>query len=145
MDHVVYCDAQSNELALLLSGTKTMIIRSATGRKLPYGRVQNGDTLYFINNNAEGAVKGSGTVRSVFFSEQLTPEASEKLVQSHQDRLRLSDKQFKRWASKRWASKRYVTLVEVSNVKEIAPFSIDKSAFSNMDDWLPVGDIEKVK
>ncbi len=140
MDHVVYCDAQSNELALLLSGTKTMIIRSATGRKLPYGRVQNGDTLYFINNNAEGAVKGSGTVRSVFFSEQLTPEASEKLVQSHQDRLQLSDKQFKRWAGKR-----YITLVEVSHVKEIAPFSIDKSAFSNMDDWLPVGDIEKVK
>ncbi len=140
MDHVVYCDAQSNELALLLSGTKTMIIRSATGRKLSYGRVQNSDTLYFINNNAEGAVKAYGTVQSVFFSEQLTPEASEKLAQSHQDRLRLSDKQFKRWAGKR-----YITLVEVSDVKEIAPFSIDKSAFSNMDDWLPVGDIEKVK
>ena len=140
MDHVVYCDAQSNELALLLSGAKTMIIRSATGRKLPYGRVQNGDTLYFINNNAEGAVKGSGTVLSVFFSEQLTPEASEKLVQSHQDKLQLTDKQFKRWAGKR-----YVTLVEVSNVKEITLFPIDKSAFSNMDDWLPVGDIEKVK
>ena len=140
MDHVVYCDAKSNELALLLSGTKTMIIRSATGRKLPYGRVQNGDTLYFINNNAEAAVKGSGTVQSVFFSEQLTPEASEKLVQSHQDKLQLTDKQFKRWAGKR-----YVTLVEVSNVKEITPFSIDKSAFSNMDDWLPVGDIGKLE
>jgi hypothetical protein len=139
MDHVVYCDAQSNELALLLSGTKTMLIRSATGRKLPYGRVQNSDTLYFINNNAEGAVRASGTVRSVFFSEPLTSEASEKLVQSHQDRLQLSNRQFKRWAGKR-----YITQVEVSDVKEIVPFSIDKSAYSNMDDWLPVGEIARV-
>ena len=138
MDHVVYCDAQSQELALLISGKKTMIIRSATGRKLPYGRVQTGDTLYFINNNAEGVIKGSGTVRSVFFSEPLTPEASKQLVQLSQDKLQLCSKQINRWAGKR-----YVTLVEVLDVKEIDPFSIDKSEFGNMDDWLLVGDIQK--
>jgi hypothetical protein len=47
MDHVVYVDAKAKELEELIAGTKTMIIRGATGRKLPYGRVNMGDILYF--------------------------------------------------------------------------------------------------
>ena len=59
MDHVVYLDANAKELEILLSTKKTMIIRGATGRKLPYGRVNQDDVLYFINNNAEGLVRAS--------------------------------------------------------------------------------------
>ena len=47
MDHVVYLDAKAKELDLLISGEKGMIIRGATGRKMPYGRVNTGDVLYF--------------------------------------------------------------------------------------------------
>ena len=65
MDHVVYVDAKAKEMEILLSGKKTMIIRGATGRKLPYSR--------------------------------------------------------------------------------LAPFPIDKSEYGNMDDWLPVEDIESVR
>ena len=51
MDHVVYLDTKANELVSLLDGKKkTMIIRGATGRKLPYGRVNQSDILYFIES-----------------------------------------------------------------------------------------------
>ena len=50
MDHVVYLDYKSNELENILNGSKTMLIRGATGRKVPYGRVDTKDTLYLINN-----------------------------------------------------------------------------------------------
>ncbi|UCH03160.1 MAG: hypothetical protein JSV20_05140 [Candidatus Bathyarchaeota archaeon] len=49
MDHVVYVDAKVKELDALLVGRKTMIIRGATGRKLPYGRVYGNDVLYFAS------------------------------------------------------------------------------------------------
>ncbi len=42
MDHVVYLDKKTNELEKLKSGEKTMLIRGATGRKMPYGRVNAG-------------------------------------------------------------------------------------------------------
>ena len=71
MDHVVYLDAKANEFEKLINGEKTMIIRGATGRKLPYGRVDKGDALYFINNNAEGEVKAKAIVDSVFNSEKM--------------------------------------------------------------------------
>jgi len=46
MDNVVYLDYKAKELENLRSGQKTMIIRGAMGRKLPYGRVEKFD----INN-----------------------------------------------------------------------------------------------
>lgn len=140
MDHVVYLDAKANELESLLDGRKTMIIRGATGRKLPYGRVNEGDILYFINNNAEGVTKAKATVETVNNSEKMSSEESIALVKKYQDKLQLTDAQFKKWAGKR-----YIVLIEVKNVEEIESFAIDKSSYGNMDDWLPVEKIETVR
>jgi len=139
MDHVVYLDAQARELENLLSGSKTMIIRGATGRKLPHGRVDAGDTLYFINNNAEGKVRAKAKVKSAFHSEKMTEDESRALVKKNQPKLSLTEKQIKRWAGKR-----YIVLIEVADVKETPPFAIDKSKYGNMDDWLPVEKIDSV-
>lgn len=140
MDHVVYVDAAAHELEALLSGQKTMLIRGATGRKLPYGRVNPGDILYFINNNAEGTVKARAVVQSVVNPPELSQDASAALVAQNQAQLQLTAKQ-----TARWAGKRYLVLIEVAQLEELPSFPIDKSAYGNMDDWLPVGDIQSVK
>lgn len=140
MDHVVYVDAGAKDLDLLLSGKKTMIIRGAAGRKLPYGRVSENDVLYFINNNSEGLIRASAKVKSVLNSEKLTEEESSQLIDHNQDKLQLTKKQYDRWAGKR-----YLVLIEISDAQNVEPFRIDKSDYGNMDDWLPVEQIEKVK
>lgn len=140
MDHVVYLDAKAQEMEKILYGEKTMIIRGAAGRKLPYGRVEVGDELYFINNNAEGEVKAKAVVSSILNSDKMTPDQSRTLVLKNQNKLQLADQQFKRWAGKR-----YLVLIEIKTVKNIKPFAIDKSDYGNMDDWLPVEKIEKIK
>lgn len=140
MDHVVYVDAKSNEVEKLLDQSKTMIIRGAAGRKLPYGRVNTEDILYFINNNGEGKIKASAIVKDVFNSEKMTTEESTDLVEKNQSKLQLSDKQFKRWAGKK-----YIVLIEVENIQMVKPFKIDKSDYGTMDDWLDVQDITTVR
>ncbi len=140
MDHVVYLDAQARELENLLSGPKTMLIRGATGRKLPHGRVQAGDVLYFINNNAEGTVRAKALVSAAIHSEKMSEADSRALVQQYQPKLRLTEKQLARWAGKR-----YLVLIEVAGVESVSPFAIDKSNYGNMDDWLPVEKIELVR
>lgn len=140
MDHVVYLDAKANEFEKLINGSKSMIIRGATGRKLPYGRVNEGDVLYFINNNSEGVVKAKAIVDSVFNSDKMTTEESVALVKKHQDKLNLSESQFKKWAGKR-----YIVLIGLKKIEEIKSFAIDKSNYGNMDDWLPVEKISSVK
>lgn len=140
MDHVVYLDTKAKEMESILQGDKIMIIRGATGRKVPYDRVHSKDTLYFINNNAEGLVKLKADVLNVINSEKMSKEESIKLVEKYQDKLKLTKEQFKRWAGKR-----YLVLIEIENIQPIKHFLIDKTKYSNMDDWLLVEDINSAK
>lgn len=139
MDHVVYLDAKSNELANIISQKKTMILRGATGRKLPYNRVFVNDTLYFINNNGDGFICAKATVKSVINSEKLSVEASNNLINDNQNKLLFTQDQLKKWSGKR-----YLVLIEITKVTELTPFNINKQNFGNMDDWLLVEDIQKV-
>ena len=140
MDHVVYLDAKAKEFEKLIEGTKTMIIRGAAGRKMPYERVFEGDRLYFIRNNGEGAFIAKARVSFVYNSEKMTKEESIQLVDSYKEKLNLSSAQ-----SKRWMGKRYLVLIEVDDLSEIEPFEIDRSKCGAMDDWLPVEDIDTMK
>jgi hypothetical protein len=140
MDHVVYLDVKAKEYEALLSGEKTMLIRGGAGRKMPYGRVNVGDILYFINNNTEGVIKAKASVKDVLNSDKMAKEESIALVEENQDKLRLTAKQFSRWAGKR-----YLVLIDIGELEQLAPFPIDKSNFGNMDDWLPVEAIDRVR
>ncbi len=140
MDHVVFVDSKANELERILNGSKRMILRGAAGRKLPYGRVVKEDVLYLIENDGSGLVKAKCAVKYVFNSEKMSKDESSKLVEENQDKLQLSDQQFKRWAGKR-----YIVLIGIADVSEIDTFHIDRSSYGNMDDWLLVENIENVK
>lgn len=140
MDHIVYLDKKAKELDNLISGKKSMIIRGAMGRKLPYGRVEAGDVLYFVENNGDGLVKAMAYVQDVIFTEKLEKEESVSLVEKLQPKLQLDAK-----LTKRFAGKRYLSLINLENFRTLEPFKFDRSEYGNMDDWLPVEDIEKVK
>jgi hypothetical protein len=138
MDHIVYLDSKAREMENLLLGNKSMIIRGASGRKLPHGRVSEGDTLYFINNNCDGQIRARGVVATVYCSGMLTEEESFKTIIMNQDKLQLPDNQFEKIAGKR-----YLVLIGLEKVEKIEPFRFDRSNFTNMDDWIPVGNISE--
>lgn len=138
MEHLAYCDTKAKELINLLDGTKTMLIRGATGRKIPHGKVQVGETVYLIENNGDGLIKAKGVVKNAFHSEKLTAEESERLITDYADRLQLTLAQIKRWNGKR-----YLCFVELKDVIRIEPFSYERA--SNMDDWIVVDDINSIK
>jgi hypothetical protein len=142
LDHVVYVDAKAKAIDLeeIFSGKRTMIIRGAAGRKLPYGRVQVEDSLYLIRNNGEGLVRGKCVVENVINTEKMTKDVSTQLVEKFQSKLHLTEKQFKRWAGKR-----YLVLIAIKDVRKVYPFKIDRSNYGNMDDWFLVGNIEEIK
>lgn len=140
MDHVVYVDAKARELEALLAGEKSMIVRGAAGRKLPYGRVQPNDRLFFIQNNGDGMIRACAVVSQVFQTEKLSVEQSVQLLQSNQQKLMLTPDQIGRWSGKR-----YLVLIEIASVRAVQPFAIDRSQYGNMDDWLLVETIENVK
>ncbi len=140
MDHIVYLDKRAKELDNLISGKKSMIIRGAMGRKMPYGRVEIGDILYFVENNGDALVKAKACVQDVIFTDKLETEESISIVEKLQPKLQLDAR-----LTKRFAGKKYLSLINLENFRTVDPFKIDKSEYGNMDDWFPVENIDKVK
>ena len=138
MEHIAYCESKAKELDNLLAGNKNMLIRGATGRKLPHGRVSPGETVYLLENDGSGIIKAKGIVSDVFHSEALTPEESASLIESRMDRLKLTDAQ-----KKRWSGKRFLCLVGLESITKVEPFSYVRE--KNMDDWIIVNTIDEVR
>lgn len=138
MEHLAYCEAKANELARIIKGEKSMLIRGAAGRKLPYGRVSQGEPIYLIENDGKGLIVAKGEVAEVLNSDQLSEEDSIQLILDHMEKLKLTDDQLKRWSGKR-----YLCLIEVKNVTSITPFTYERAG--NMDDWITVESIDEIK
>lgn len=137
MEHLVYCDAKARVLEKLLNGTKTMIVRGAAGRKLPYGRVFTSDPLYFIENNGSGLILAKGVVASVINTGKMTPEESADMLRTYQDKLQLTPQQ-----TGRWSGKKFLCLIEVAGIKAISPLQLNHQ--KNMDDWITVEEISQI-
>jgi hypothetical protein len=117
-----------------------MLIREAMGRKIPYDRVKNDDVLYLLNNNGEGLVKSRCLVESVFQTDKIDNAKALELINENQKDLILTSKQIEKWSLKR-----YIVLIKIKNFELIEEFKIDKKDYGNMDDWLLVEDIKRVK
>lgn len=134
MVHLVYCDDKSKELDKILSGSKTMVVRGASGRKIPYSRVHKDEILYFMQ---KGTKKVSAKARVINVENHVKLIDSEIEEKLSNPKLNLTDKQKERW------HKKCLVLIEFEDVEKIEP-ELDFLHQSNMDDWLIIEKIEDV-
>ena len=139
MVHLVYCDNTGKKgekvLDKILSGTKTMVVRGAAGRKIPHSRVFEGEQLYFMEKGS-ALITAIAIVKAVQNYVKLSDEEITKVLSDNQNKLNLSEKQKAHW------HKKCLCLVEFENVEEITPLAFEHQ--SNMDDWLILEKIEDV-
>lgn len=140
MVHLVYCDnvgkAGERVLDKIKSGTKTMVVRGAAGRKIPHSRVFEGETLYFMEKGT-AEISAKAVVKSVQNHLKLAEDEITKVLADHQEKLNLTEKQKVRW------HKKCLCLVEFDEVTAIEP-ALDFEHQGNMDDWLIIEKIEDV-
>lgn len=135
MVHLVYCDDKSKELAKILDGSKTMVIRGAAGRKIPHSRVFANEELYFMEKGSK-KITAKAKVKDVQNFVKLSDAEITKTIENNNNKLQLTDKQKERW------HKKCLCLVEFDHVEEIEPLDFDHQG--NMDDWLIIEKITDV-
>lgn len=140
MVHLVYCDNAGKKgehvLDKILAGEKTMIIRSAAGRKIPHSRVFDGETLYFMEKGTTD-ILAKAVVSQVKNYVKLSEDEINQVFHENENKLALTDKQKLRW------HKKCICLVEFEQVKKIEP-ALQFEKQGNMDDWLIIEKIEDV-
>lgn len=139
MVHLVYCDNDGKKgekvLDKIISGSKTMVVRGAAGRKIPHSRVYIGEKLYFMEKGSM-KITHSAIVSNVENYTKLTEDEINEIFEKNKVKLNLSEKQRIRW------HKKCLCLLEFDDVKEIETLDFDHQ--SNMDDWLIIEKIEDV-
>jgi hypothetical protein len=133
MEHIVFLDSRAQELEKLFEGKKTMLVRGAKGRRIPYGKVSCGERLYFIPDDGKSIIRASAIVRKVIHSSQLTREESACLIIENQHNLQLSKGQILQWAGKP-----FLVLVEIEDLVKVDPVRFRKDIASTAGDWLPI-------
>lgn len=136
MVHLVYCDDKAKVLDKILDGSKTMVVRGATGRKFPHSRVNEGEILYFMQKGSK-KISAKAKVTHVENYTKLTDEEIVNTLERNQSKLNLMDKQKERW------HKKCLILIEFSGVQKLEqPLDFDHQ--NTMDDWMILEKIEDV-
>ena len=94
MVHLVYCDnsgkkgEKEKEIDKVLSGTKTMVVRRAAGRKIPHSRVFAGERLYFMfMEKGSAEITATAIVKSVQNYVKMSNEEIAKILSGNQNNM----------------------------------------------------------
>jgi len=137
MDHIAYIK-NSCELEDLLQGKKSVIVRGARGRQLPYDGAHPGDNVYFVKDSSNEVV-AKGIIKDAVNSAPLGKKDPARLISENIEKLGLGDKELLGWAKRK-----HILLIEFGTINRVMPFSIDFLKTPQRD-WHPVGYINKIR
>ena len=131
MNHLVFLDTRAGELEKILSGMKTMLIKEFDPAQTTAHPVRPGDSLYFLRDNNERALRVKATiVRVLFFTNSLDQDLSHTLKEL-QPRLQLTEDQYNTWSAKQ-----QVLLVEFDSAHKIGVIQVAAFKIADRSDWI---------
>jgi hypothetical protein len=129
MNYIVYLDARAGELEKILSGVKTMLVKEVDS--VSACPLNPGDSLYFMRNQDECALRGKATVtRLLFITNRSQAELSQTLKEM-QPRLQLTEDQYNCWSGKD-----QVVLVEFNAAHKIDMIQVAWQKVLDQSDWI---------
>ncbi len=123
MNHLVFLDAAAGELEKILSGVKTMLVKEFDPAPTTAQPVHPGDTLYFLRDKNDGALRVKATVVRVLVLANRLNEDLPHTLKEMQPRLQLTEAQYNHWSAQP-----QVLLVEFGSAQKIGviPVALDK-------------------
>jgi hypothetical protein len=131
MNHLVFLDRRAGELEKILSGLKTMLIQEFDPAQTTAHPVTPGDSLYFLRDKDDCAVRVKATVlRVLYFANRLGEDLSHTLKEM-QPRLQLTEEQYTYWSARK-----QVLLVELGSAHKIGVIHVAPDKITGRPDWI---------
>jgi len=139
MNHLVFLDAQAGELEKILSGVKTMLAKEFDPAYTPAHPINLDDSLYFLRNNDDYAVRVKATVVRVLPTEERSDEDLAHILKELQPRLQLTEEQYNYWSAKQ-----RMLLVEFGSAQKIAVIHIASDKITDHSDWIAFDEFSQI-
>jgi hypothetical protein len=131
MNHLVFLDARAGELEKILSGVKTMLLKKFDPTQTTAHPVNPGDSLYFLRDRDECALRVKATVTRVLFVTNNPDKDLSHTLKEMQPRLQLTEDQYNTWSAKR-----QVLLVEFDSAHKIEVIRVASNRIPDRSDWI---------
>ena len=131
MNYLVFLDTRAGELEKILSGIKSMVVKECDPAQLAEQLVRPGDSLYFLRNNDECAVRVKATVIRVLPSEHGADEDLSHVLKELQPRLQLTEDQYNYWSTRKQA-----LFIEFEAAQKISEFHIASDKITDRTRWI---------
>jgi hypothetical protein len=131
MNHLVFLDAQAGDLEKILSGIKTMIIKEFDPAQSPVQPVMPGDSLFFLRNNGECAVRVTARVVHIFPFWESVDDDLTQILKEMQPRLQLTEDQYQHWSAKE-----VLLFVEFDSARKIPVIAVAVNRVNDRSGWM---------
>jgi len=131
MNHLVFLDPRAGELEKILSGVKTMLVKEVDPARTSAHPVSPGDSLFFLRNKDEFALRGKATVVRVLSFKNNSDEDLSQPLKEMQPRLQLTEDQYSYWSAKKG-----IVLVEFDCAHKIDVIQIASQKISDRSEWI---------
>lgn len=129
MIHVAYMKKSWKMIPKILSGEKTIESRWYKTRRVPWGKIRPGDTVYF-KNSGEPVTAKAKIVKVLQFSD-LAIKKTREILGKYGTEIGVDDSFFEIVKDKK-----YCLLLFLAKPKKIKPFLISKKGFGAMTAWI---------
>jgi hypothetical protein len=139
MNHLVLLDAGTGELESILRGVKTMLVRGSDPAQPTSQPVSPGDSLFFLRDTDDGAVRVRATVTRVLLQTSSNDEDLSLTLKEMQLWLRLTEGQYNHWATRQ-----QVLLVEFENAHKMNVIRVAPSRITEPSGWIAFGELREI-
>ena len=130
MKHLVLLDRRAGELEKILSGLKTMLIKEFDPTQTTAHPVSPGDSLYFLRDKDDCAVRVKATVVRVLSLSNNPDQDLSHTLKEMQPRLQLTEDQYNYWSAKG-----QVLLIEFGSAHKTGAIYIPEHKIADRSHW----------
>jgi hypothetical protein len=131
MNHLVFLNTRAGELEKILSGVKCMVVKDLDPAQPAARPVCPGDSLYFLRDNGECAVRVQATVLRVLPAVNSLDQGLSHTLKELQPRLQLTEDQYITWSARK-----QILLVEFGSAHKIEVIHVTPHKIAERSDWI---------
>ena len=139
MNHLVILDSHAGELEKILSGVKCMLVKELQPPQAAAASVNPGDSLYFLRDRQDRALRVKASVVRVFTVIDAPDEHLAHTLKEFQPRLQLTEDQYNHWSTRD-----QVQLVEFDRAQKMDLVQVATHRVADRSDWIAFKEFSRI-